>query len=58
LVKLERTTQDVRGDLLVLECPQRQDRFELVAAAPSAERMSELERRLGELLYGGSQGAD
>jgi hypothetical protein len=58
LLKLERTTQDVRGDVLVLECPQRQEQFELVAAAPSTERVTELERRLGELLYGGVQGAE
>jgi hypothetical protein len=58
LVKLERTVQDARGDVLVLECPQRQDQFELVAAAPSSERTVELERRLGELLYGGAPGAE
>lgn len=56
LVKLERTTQDARGDVLILDCPPRQEQFELVAAAPSGERMADLERRLGDLLYGGAQG--
>jgi hypothetical protein len=58
LVKLERTLQDARGDVLVLDCPQRQEQVEVVAAAPSAERLAVLERRLGELLYGGVQGAE
>jgi hypothetical protein len=56
LVKLERTTQGARGDVLILDCPTRQEQFELVAAAPSNERMADLERRLGDLLYGGAQG--
>jgi hypothetical protein len=58
LIKLERTTHDVRGDVLLFDCPQRQEQFEVVAHVPSTERMAELERRLGELLYGGAQGAE
>lgn len=53
LVKLEGNHRDVLGELMTLECPRRDERFELRVAAPSTERAAELEQRLIELLYGG-----
>jgi hypothetical protein len=55
LVKHEGERSDAFGEVLLLDCPQRDEQFELRVAAPSAERTAELERRLGELLGGGPQ---
>ena len=53
LVKLDETRRDAAGEVMTLECPRREERFELRVAAPPTERAAELERRLVELLYGG-----
>jgi hypothetical protein len=54
LVKLDESRSDAIGDVLVLDCPRREEQFELRVAAPDAERTVELERRLVELVYGGA----
>jgi hypothetical protein len=53
LVRLEETRRGAEGDVMVLDCPQREEHFELPVAAPTPERAVELERRMIELLYGG-----
>jgi len=53
LVKLEETRRDAEGETLVLDCPRREERYELRAAMPTAERAAELQQRLAVLLYGG-----
>jgi hypothetical protein len=55
LVKHEGARSDAFGEVLLLDCPLREEQFELRVAAPSPERTAELERRLGELLGGGPQ---
>jgi hypothetical protein len=54
LVKLDQTRTNAEGELLVLDCPRRDERFELRVAAPSDEKATELQRRLVELVYGGA----
>jgi hypothetical protein len=54
LVKLDETRTDAEGEMLVLDCPRRDERFELRVAAPSDEKATELQRRLVELVYGGA----
>jgi hypothetical protein len=58
LVKLDETRIDAEGETLVLDCPRRDERFELLVATPSAEKAAELERRLAELVYGGASLGD
>jgi hypothetical protein len=53
IVKLEQTRRDAAGEVLMLDCPRREEQFELRVCTPSPERQAELERRLGELLFGG-----
>jgi hypothetical protein len=53
-LRLDDTRREAGGEVLVLDCPRRQEQFELRVAAPSAERQAELERRLTELVYGGA----
>jgi hypothetical protein len=53
IVKLEATRHDQCGEVLVLDCPRREEQFEMLVAPPSTERTVELEKRLGDLLYGG-----
>ncbi len=54
LVKLDHTRTDTACEVLVLDCPRRDEQFELCVATPDAERAAELERRLVELVYGGA----
>ncbi len=54
LVKLDETRRDAAGEVMLLDCPRREERFELRVATPTAERASELEQRMVKLLYGGS----
>ena len=35
LVKLEASRRDAEGDVLVLDCPRREEQFELRVAAPT-----------------------
>jgi hypothetical protein len=58
LVKLDETRNDAEGETLVLDCPRRDERFELRVAAPTDEKAAELERRLVELVYGGASAGD
>ena len=53
MVRLAENRRDAEGDVMILDCPQREEQFELRVATPTAERAAELERRLVELLYGG-----
>ena len=55
LLKFDQTRTDVDGETMQLDCPRREEQFELRVAAPTALRMAELERRLGDLLYGGAE---
>ena len=54
LLKLDETRTDAAGELLLLDCPRREEQFELRVAAPTPEQAADLERRLGELLYSGA----
>jgi hypothetical protein len=54
LVKLDQTRSDVGGDVLLLDCPRREEQFELRVTVPDATRSAELERRLIDLVYGGT----
>lgn len=53
LVKLEETRREAQGEVMVLDCPRRNEQYQLRVAAPSADRTDELQRRMVELLYGG-----
>ena len=52
VLRLEETVRDDEGrQKLVLDCPRRNERYELLAAEPSAERADELQVRVESLLY-------
>jgi hypothetical protein len=53
LVKLDETRHDAAGEVLVLECPRRNEQYELRVATPEPGRTEQLQRRMVELLYGG-----
>jgi hypothetical protein len=53
MMKLEETRRDGDGEVLLLECPRRNEQYELRVATPDAARTHELQQRLVELLYGG-----
>jgi hypothetical protein len=53
IVKLEETRRDGEGEVLVLECPRRDEQYQLRVAAPAPERTDALQQRMIELLYGG-----
>jgi hypothetical protein len=53
IVKLEDTRRDDAGEVLVLECPRRNEEYELRVAPPPPERTEALQQRMVELLYGG-----
>lgn len=55
LVKIDQTRSDILGEVMVLDCPRREEQFELRVAMPDAARAVELEKRLVELVYGGTQ---
>jgi hypothetical protein len=52
LVKLEETRRDAGGEVLVLDCPRREEQYELRVVTPDAERVESLQQRMVELLYG------
>jgi len=54
IVKLEETRRDEHGETLVVNCPRRDEQYEVRVATPSAERAEQLQQRLVELLYGGA----
>jgi len=53
IVKLDETRRDAAGELLILDCPRRNEQYELRVATPDPERTQQLQQRLVELLYGG-----
>jgi hypothetical protein len=54
MVKLEETRTDADGDVMVLDCPRREEQYELRVAPPEAEQTETIQRRMIELLYGGA----
>jgi hypothetical protein len=52
IVKLEETQRDAEGEVLILECPRRDEQYQLRVAAPAPERTDVLQQRMIELLYG------
>lgn len=53
IVKLDETRRDEQGELLVLDCPRRNEQYELRVATPDPARTEQLQQRMIELLYGG-----
>jgi hypothetical protein len=53
LLKLEEMRSDPAGDVMVLDCPRREERLELLVAAPDGDGARQIEQRLGELLFNG-----
>ncbi len=53
IVKLNETRRDELGELLVLDCPRRNEQYELRVATPDPARTEQLQQRMIELLYGG-----
>lgn len=53
IVKLEETRRDGGGETLALDCPRRNEHYEVRVAPPAAERTEQLQQRMIELLYGG-----
>jgi hypothetical protein len=53
ILKLEETKRDDVGEILVLECPRRDEQYELRAKTPDATQTEQLQQRMIELLYGG-----
>ena len=53
ILKLEDSRRESDNEVLVLECPRRNEQFELRVATPDPSRMEALQERIVELLYGG-----
>ncbi|BBO32116.1 hypothetical protein [Lacipirellula parvula] len=53
LLKLEETQRDAFGELMILDCPRRNEQFELRATTPDPMQTEQLQQRMIELLYGG-----
>lgn len=53
ILKIIESHGDATGEILILECPRREERFELRAVVPTDADESQLEQRLVDLLYGG-----
>lgn len=53
LLKLEETRRDAQGEVLVLDCPRREEQYELRATTPDPTQTEQLQQRMIELLYGG-----
>jgi hypothetical protein len=53
ILKLEDSRRESDDEVLVLECPRRNEQFELRVATPDPSRMEALQERIVELLYGG-----
>jgi hypothetical protein len=54
LLRIASARHEAGGEALILDCPRREEQFELRVATPSPERSAELEQRLGELVFGGA----
>ena len=53
VLKLEETRRDAQGELLILDCPRREEQYELRATTPDPTQTEQLQQRMIELLYGG-----
>lgn len=53
IVKLEETRRDGGDEVLVLDCPRRNEQYEVRVTPPAPERTEQLQQRMVELLYGG-----
>ena len=53
ILKLEETRRDAAGEVMVLECPRRNETYELRATTPDPMQTEQLQQRMIELLYGG-----
>lgn len=54
IVKLEETRIEDDGAVMVLDCPRREQQYELRVAPPEANEVETIQRRMVELLYGGA----
>jgi hypothetical protein len=54
MLKLEETRSDDDGAVMVLDCPRRDEQYELRVAPPEAEQVEAIQQRMIELLYGGT----
>jgi hypothetical protein len=53
LLKLEETRRVDGAEILILDCPRRNEQYELPMATPEGERLEQIQQRMVELLYGG-----
>ncbi len=53
ILKVAGSRRDAEGEVLTLDCPRREEQFDLRVAAPIAANVTQLELRLAELLYSG-----
>ena len=51
MVKLNETRRDESGVVMVLDCPRRNEQFELRVASPDPTRTEQLQQRMIQLLY-------
>ena len=52
ILKFDETRHDAAGEVMLLDCPRRNEQYELLVAAPDPERTEQLQQRMVELLYG------
>ena len=55
LLKLDESERTATDAVLLVDCPRRQERYELRVAPPPAERVAQIEQRLYELLNGSQE---
>jgi hypothetical protein len=53
LLKLDDTRRVGQPEVMILDCPRRNEQYELAVATPNAERTEQIQQRMVELLYGG-----
>ena len=53
ILKLEETRRSAQGEVLILDCPRREEQYELRATTPDPTQTEQLQQRMIELLYGG-----
>ncbi len=53
IVKLEESRRDEQGEVLIVNCPRRDEQYEIRVATLDAARTEQLQQRLVQLLYGG-----
>jgi hypothetical protein len=52
ILKFDETRRDATGEVMLLDCPRRNEQYELRVATPDTERTGQLQQRMVELLYG------